>query len=95
MDIDSQWLNRTFSYWKPDLMPTPREAMADLKANDTQNYNKIIDKYGAKGTDRHDVEWALETLIIESGDLNLQQRYGWLGRGWIVSNDGSIATHSE
>lgn len=92
---NSEWLDRTFPYWKPELMPSPRQAMADMKGNDTRNFNKIIESYGVENPDRHDVGWALETLMLESGDLELQQKYGWLGSGWNVSNEGKFATHTS
>jgi len=89
---NSEWIDRDFSYWKPEFMPTPREAMADLKANKTESYKAIITKYcGNNPKLLHDVEWALDSLIIESGDLELQQRYKWLGFRSEVSKDGRIA----
>lgn len=89
----SEWLDRSFPYWKPELMPSPRQVMADLKANQTRNFNTIIDGYGVTDSDkRWDVEWALESFMIESGDLHLQQHYGWLGKGWKISEDGRTVT---
>lgn len=90
---NSEWIDRDFPYWKPEFMPTPREAMADLKANKTQSYKAILTKYCGDNTEVwNDVEGALESFTIESGDLQLLQQYKWLGFKSEISKDGRIAT---
>lgn len=88
----SEWLDRTFFYWKPELMPTPREVMADLKANKTRNFAAILDKYGIKDPEKRlEAEWVIDSFLVESGDLHLHQQYGCLGFKAKVSTDGKIA----
>lgn len=93
---NSEWLDRIFSYWKPELVPVPRQVMADLKANKTRNFNAILDKYGITDPEkRFEAEWVLETFMIESGDMNLHFRYGWLGTEFAISEDGKVAVQSK